>query len=92
MNQCVHQCCRCKSYNSYYVINGFKYEKTKSGYCRTKRETVGLHDSCEYFSYKSPNESKCEPLLAARLENILQEISLLLQMIGEDRGDDVRDV
>lgn len=89
MEKCIHQCYRCNNYRSYYIINGFEYEKTESGYCRYKRSTVEPHDSCEYYEYRSARRKIFEPLLAARLESLLREITVLRRLVEEESENDV---
>lgn len=84
MNRCVHQCCRCINCKRYYIINDCDLEKTNYGYCRIKRETVSTRGSCEFFAYNSNRNYKSNPMIEARLVNILNEISILRRLVEED--------
>lgn len=87
MASCGHQCYKCIHFNKYYFNDGVRFQKTKFGYCRANDKNVTLHGSCEKYSFMKRSALRYDSLINARLNELLTEISVLRELVGEDCHD-----
>lgn len=83
MEKCNYECYNCRYFHRYFVIKKAEYERTKFGFCRKKRENVGIHGKCEQFKFKQILYDFDIPI-QRKLDGLLTEISALRTIVEEE--------
>ena len=79
------QCYMCRNFERYYTKGVKQYSRTKFGYCREKRDNVGIHECCDKYGYRQ-HAKRTDGSALKYLSDLLTEISELRNVIEDERN------
>ncbi len=80
-----NQCYRCRNFSRYYTKGVKKFNRTKSGWCSVKRDTVKTEGYCDRYDSKQYTFKPSKTILRT-LSDLLTQLPEMRAIIEEDKN------